>query len=611
MATNKRISVAELDYIGIRDNLIEFLKGQDRFKDFNYEGSNMAILLDLLAFNTHYNALYTNMAVNELFLDSASKRSSVVSIARSLGYMPKGRTAARMEISLVVSGVAGNPPLLTLPPYSTKFIAVKDGKTYSFVTTKEYSAVRNSANEYVFSPMEIFEGTPGNMRWVVADNTRFVLPSTSVDSNSIRVIINDSAAYQDYTAYVEADRDMRLDGSSNIYFLRETFEGYTEIVFGDGVYGASLAAGNIVSIDYITTHGPEANEIATGLSSQNNIPGTVKSLVILSSDRGGSYGGAERESIQEIRFNAPNLYASQGRAVTERDYEALITEKVPTIVQCAVWGGEKNVPPVYGKVFVCAKTTNNQPLSFAERDYIIRDVIDPLKVVSVTTEFVDPTYLRVIPDVRVYWDPQQTVSGENEIRSYAVNAIEQYTRNELERFNRIFRRTQVSRLIEFSDSGIVSAVVRVRIGFEIAPTFNYSTNYTVHTGNPWVPGTLSSEAFYIRTSVDSNGELRKLFFEDEGGVVKIYWIENGEKAYYSTNAGTIEYDTGTIKLVGLTVYNATSEDLKFTVTPVSDDVVGFNRSVVVVDLDRTVVTPVRDTTAMRDAGQFVFSASRV
>lgn len=610
MTTSKRISVSDLDYMGIRDNLIEFLRGQDRFKDFNYEGSNMAILLDLLAFNTHYNALYTNMAVNELFLDSASKRSSVVSIARSLGYTPKSRTAARVEVSLVLGSVAGNPPLLTLPPYTTKFMAIKDGKVYTFVTTKEYSAVRNQNNEYIFE-MEIFEGTPGKMRWVAADSTRFVIPSASVDSTSLRVVVNDSAAFQDYTNFVSADREMAIDGSTNVYFIRETFEGYTEVVFGDGVFGATLANGNIVSIDYLVTNGAEANNITTGFSSQNSLPGTIRSLTILSSDRGGSFGGAEREGVQEIRFNAPNLYASQGRAVTERDYEALITEKVPTIVQCAVWGGEKNVPPVYGKVFVCAKTVNNKPLTFAERDYIITDVIDPLKVVSVVTEFVDPTYIRVIPDIRVYWDPLQTASSEDEIRSYAVNAVEQYTANELERFNKVFRRSQLARLIEFSDNGIVSAVVRVKIGFDITPTFNYPTNYTVHTGNPWVPGTLTSEPFYVYSIVDANGDLRPLYFEDSNGVLKIYWVENGVKAYYSTDAGTVEYSTGSMTITSLNVYNATSADLRFTVTPSSDDVAGFNRSVVLIDKDNTVVTPVRDSSAMRDAGQFVFSASRV
>lgn len=608
--TNKRIAVSELDFEGIRGNLKQFLQGQDRFKDYDYEGSNMAILLDLLAYNTHYNSLYTNMAINEVFLDSASKRRSVVGIARALGYTPKGRTASRVNLSLTIINVPNSPPLVTLPRFS-KFITLKDEVRYTFNTVQEYSAARDAQGRYIFDNIEALEGTPGQMRWVVTDSTRFVIPSNSVDSSTLRVRVDDSAAYQNFEFFVEADREMKIDGSSKVYFLRETFEGNTELLFGDGVFGASLQAGNIVTVDYLVTNGAAANDIKRGFSAQTNIPGTLQTLVVLSSDKGGSYGGAEREGIDEIRHNAPNLYASQGRAVTERDYEALITEKVPTIVQCACWGGEKNTPPVYGKVFICAKTANNQPLTYAEREYITREIIDPLKVVSSVTEFVDPTYIRVIPDIRVYWDPNKTSSSDSEIEAYSRQVVEQYTRNELERFNRVFRRTQVSRLIELCDPGVNSAVVRIRIGFEITPSFNFSTNYTIATGNPWVQGTLSSEPFYIANAQDSIGVLRQLYVDDANGVVRIYWVENGARVYYNRNAGTVDYSTGTLNLKSLNVYNATSANLKFYVSPVSDDVAGFNHNVIVVDTHNTKIQSIRDSAAMREGGQFVFSSSRV
>lgn len=608
--TNKRIAVSELDFEGIRGNLKQFLQGQDRFKDYDYEGSNMAILLDLLAYNTHYNSLYTNMAINEVFLDSASKRSSVVSIAAALGYTPKGRTASRVNLSLTIIDVPNSPPLVTLPRFS-KFITLKDEVRYTFNTVQEYSAARDAQGRYIFDNIEALEGTPGQMRWVVTDSTRFVIPSNSVDSSTLRVRVDDSAAYQNFEFFVEADREMKIDGSSKVYFLRETFEGNTELLFGDGVFGASLQAGNIVTVDYLVTNGAAANDIKRGFSAQTNIPGTLQTLVVLSSDKGGSYGGAEREGIDEIRHNAPNLYASQGRAVTERDYEALITEKVPTIVQCACWGGEKNTPPVYGKVFICAKTANNQPLTYAEREYITREIIDPLKVVSSVTEFVDPTYIRVIPDIRVYWDPNKTSSSDSEIEAYSRQVVEQYTRNELERFNRVFRRTQVSRLIELCDPGVNSAVVRIRIGFEITPSFNFSTNYTIATGNPWVQGTLSSEPFYIANAQDSIGVLRQLYVDDANGVVRIYWVENGARVYYNRNAGTVDYSTGTLNLKSLNAYNATSANLKFYVSPVSDDVAGFNHNVIVVDTHNTKIQSIRDSAAMREGGQFVFSSSRV
>ena len=611
---NTRINVAELDFEGIRGNLKTFLRGQDRFKDFDYEGSNMAVLLDLLAYNTHYNALYTNMAVNELFLDSASKRSSVVSLARTLGYTPKSRTSARAQIAVTLKDVPGNPEFIVLPRY-TKFIASNEGNKYTFNTVGEYSAARDSQGFYTFSDIELVEGTPGSLKFIATNDTRFVIPSTNVDTTTLRVKVQDSSIYKDFTFFVQADRESKIDGTKEVYFLRETFEGFTEIVFGDGVFGKSLQDGNIVTIDYITSSGPAANNIKRGFTIGNasDAPGTVTNIILLSQDKGGTYGGAEKEGIEEIRFNAPNLYASQGRAVTALDYESLITEKVPTIDQCVVWGGEKNVPPVYGKVFISAKTRDEQLLTLAEKERIVRDVIEPMKVLSVVTEFVDPAYIKVLLDIRVYYDPNKTASKDSEIASFARQVAVQYSENELERYNKIFRKSQLSRLIELSDDGILSTTIRTKLKFEIMPQFSVAANYEVKTYNPMVPGTLSSEPFYMAGVLDETGRLRTLFFDDDSaGNVGIYWFANGTRTYRNTTAGTIDYTTGRLTLTNLKILNVTTPStLVFTATASSDDVAGFNNNIVLIDKENIAVSAIRDVTNERDASSFVFTANRI
>lgn len=610
---NTRINVADLDFEGIRNNLKTFLRGQDQFKDFDYEGSNMAVLLDLLAYNTHYNALYTNMAVNELFLDSASKRSSVVSLARTVGYTPKSRTSARAQISFIIENVPGNPDFIVLPRYSS-FTASNEGKKFTFNTVSEHSAARDSAGVYRFADVELIEGTPGSLKFIVTNDTRFVIPSANVDTSTLRVKVQDSNIYQDFSFFVQAGIESKIDGTKEVYFLRETFEGYTEIVFGDGVFGKSLQEGSIVTIDYLVSSGPAANNIKRGftIGDATSVPGVVTNIILLSQDKGGTYGGAEKESIEEIRFNAPNLYASQGRAVTALDYEALITEKVPTIDQCVVWGGEKNIPPVYGKVFVSAKTRDELPLTFAEKESIIRDVIDPMKMLTVVTEFVDPAYIKIMLDIRVYYDPNKTVSHDTEIASFAQQIAVQYSENELERYNKIFRKSQLSRLIELSDEGILSTVIRTKLKFTIEPQFSVLANYDVVTNNPIVPGTLSSEVFYLFGVTDENGVERPLYFDDDSaGNIRFYWLVNGTRVYSTRLAGKIDYNKGKLRLNDLKILNATSSILVFTATVSSDDIAGFNNTIVSFDKENIVVSAIRDVTTERDASSFVFTPNRL
>lgn len=611
---NKRINVASLDYEGIRNNLKEFLRGQEQFKDFDYEGSNMAVLLDVLAFNTHYNSLYANMAVNENFIDSASKRSSVVSIAKALGYTPKTRKSSQALLSFNVTEVPGDPDFLVLPRYTT-FQSTKDGVKYRFNTVEEYSAEADVTRQFFFPAVKVLEGTVSSLRFVVTPTTRFVIPSKDVESTTLRVKVEDSETYKSFKFYVNADRESKIDGSSTVYFMKETFEGFTEIVFGDGIFGKALENGNIVTVEYLLSKGSAANNIKRGfgLADATTVPGVLQSLNVVSQERGGTFGGAERESIEEIRYNAPNLYASQGRAVTDTDYESLIMEKVPTIEQCIVWGGEKNVPPIYGKVFVCAKTTSGAQLTYTEKDHIIRNVIDPLKVMSVVTEFVDPAYLSIILDVRVYYDPQKTASRDSDIVTYAKQVALQYGDNELGKFNRVFRASQLSRLIELADDGIISTVIRPRLGFEIVPDFSFVANYEVNTGNPLVPGTLQSEAFYMLSARDpKTSVLIPLYLDDDGaGNVRQYMVVDGARVHKSSPVGSIDYHSGTVRLVALNIHNASFDNLRLSATPSSSDVAGFNFNVVDLDKEQMKIEAVRDVTNTRDASGFTFSSNRV
>ena len=340
---NRRIKVAELDFDGIKTNLKNYLAGQSQFTDFDFEGAGISVLLDLLAYNTHYNALYHNMSVNEMFLDSAAKRESVVSIGKMLGYTPKSAICPTATIQLVASNVSGNPDTLTLPKAST-FSSTIDGTAYTFQTTAAITASRASDNTYTFASVGLTEGTMVTNTYTVASNTRYLVANKNADMTTLSVQVQEDPNNASFLGYTLIDNIVNAGPQSRIFFTKEVEDGLYEVEFGDGAVGFQPPNGATVRINYCVSSLTAAN----GAKLFTYTGGSLGSATINITTTSAASGGADQESIDSIKFNAPKSFAAQNRAVTADDYKVILPQLYDNVDAISVWGGEENDPPVYG-----------------------------------------------------------------------------------------------------------------------------------------------------------------------------------------------------------------------------------------------------------------------
>lgn len=604
--SNKKINVGALEFDQIKQNLKTFLQGQDRFSDYDFEGSNLSILLDVLAYNTHYNALYVNMAVNEAFLDSASKRNSVVSLAKALGYTPRSSRAAKGRISFAIANIplATAPEFLTLPK-NTKFTGMKDSVRYTFNTTTAITKQRNASGQYQFDDVEIIEGTWVATKFEYTDKNAFKINNANIDTSTMVVRVQDSASSTSFETYTLADSLSDITTTSNVYFLREADDGFFEISFGNGIIGKKPNIGSIINVEYYSCNREEPNDISSiTYSGASLLGGNVVSLTVIEPINGGD----GPEATEDIRFNAPNIYAAQNRAVTSQDYEALLRSKVPEIDAVTVWGGENNNPPVYGKVFISAKTKSGRDFTYAEQQSIIKEVIDPVKVVTIIPEFVDASYIELEVDAVVYYDKTQTILDAEAIRTRVMSAIITYNDNDLKLFNKIFRSSVLARAIEDTEQSIVSSVIRLKIYRNVSPVFNVSNKYDVNLGNPIVPKSFKTNGFYTGTT-------NELFFiEDDGnGTLKMFSNATGVKQYLQ-DVGSVSYASGRVIIDGLYIANLESGNWVWSCVPSSADVASVYNQIVIIDPAKIKINIIADDTANGRAivgTSYQFSANRL
>lgn len=584
--STRRINVGNLEFDQIKANLKEFLRGQSQFSDFDFEGSNMSILLDVLAYNTHYNAMYTNMAVNEVYLDSASRRSSIVSLATSLGYVPRSHICASTTVNFLATGIVEPPAFLTIPK-NTPFNGTKDSVRYTLYTVEDITVPRNVDGEFVFSNVLLREGTQITTSFQYTEQNAFSIPNKNIDLTTLKVRVQSNPSSTNHETFALATNLTNIDGSTAAYFIRETADEVYELSFGDGVFGKQLLPGNVIELTYFICSGEEPNGIRSlSYAGTPILGGSIENITLNFAVSGGRYS----ETAEEIRFNAPNFYASQNRAVTALDYETIILNKVPDIKEVNVWGGENNSPPVYGKVFISAVTTTGRNLSIANQQSIIDNILNEYKVVSVIPEFVLPEFLEVELDLVAYYDKNSSVSPY-ELQSIITDDILAYNDTELKKFNRIIRQSQLSRLAESSHPSIISCVPRMRIYRTITPTFNKETNYTVSIGNPFSRNSILSSRFYLKDYphvcyIDDNCEF---------GNLRLVAVINGV-ATPIRSAGSIDYD-GMIQINNLNIVRLVDSNFVIGFTPSSADVAGLFNQIVVISESRLKVSMVADETA--------------
>jgi hypothetical protein len=558
--TNRRINVSELDFDQIKDNLKEFLRGQDEFKDYDFDGSGLSVLLDVLAYNTHYNNLYTNLAVNESFLDSASKRASVVSLAKSLGYVPRSARCARAIVDVRIVNPTSTPTVATLPAYQS-FETTLDGINYTFFNLGSYTT-SNGVNGYIFSGVELVEGTPLQFKYTVGSGTKYIIPNPNVDVSTIRVTVQDSVSSANFTTYTYVDNIVNgLTATTRAFFIKEVEGGLHEITFGDDILGKALSPGNIVIIDYFVSGLDGAN--GARLFNYNGTPLLGGSVTI--SGKTIATGGAAAEDIDSIKYNAPRMYAAQNRAVTPEDYKALILANFPESNSVSVWGGENNIPATYGKVYICVRPTDATKLTNLQKNYILNTILQSKNMVSVTPEIIDPEYIEISLNITSYYNPMESIKTESELKTIITNTVFDYDDTDLKKFDGVFRQSKFNVINPLYNSGIAEGAI-------------YSTGFFIKD---------SDVVHYI----DDDGQ----------GLLRLYTLDtNFQKTIIDPAIGSVDYDRGYLEINNLNITDLADIDFEISMKPQANDVVSALHQVAEIARDHLTVNVIQDRAAAGD-----------
>jgi len=599
MALSPDLTVDELNFENIKANFVSYLQAQDQFRDYNFDASGMQVLLDVLAYNTYYNSFYLNMIANENFLSTAQKRNSVVNLARSLNYIPRSTTSATITGTAVLS-VTGSPATVTIPAYTT-FTGTVDGETYLFNTTE---AVTVSPVSTVYSvDLTLKEGRFLSQRYTVNTtdpDQRFLIPNAGVDTSTVVVKVQTSTSDSTIRLFTVPDNLVEVTATTTACFIEEVEDGQYEVFFGDGVLGVALDNGNIVIIEYLVSNGQLANDIEA-LTYSGSISGVID--VTFTEDAPAS-GGAERETTNKIRFTAPKAYEAQNRIVTTEDYKALLL-KQQNVRSVSVWGGEDNDPPTYATVYISVIPETGETLTATEKAILRDSVIKPKKVLTVSTEFVDPEYIYLVIDASVKYDARKATLSSTSLETVVIDVIKQYNDDDINEFSKYFRYSKLSRLIDLSDRSILNTILSVTLRKETDVQLGSSARYEIAFSNPInssTDGRPSTYPYGVGNQVTSNefsyGGFDECYLEENNGIMRIYRLSGGSKVAVSSNVGTLNYTTGKVILTDFapTSFADGGTTLKLTAVPRDLDILPLRSQIVkILDEDIT-VTMVDDST---------------
>ncbi len=601
MAKAHRLDISELDFENIKGSLKRFLSNQNEFKDYDFEGSSMAILLDLLAYNTHYLAYNANFVANEMFMDTAQLRSSVASLAKLVGYTPNSARAPIADLKLVIND--GTGATITIPA-GTKFSTAVDGLTYTFVSIAD-KTVQPVDGIYTAQSLEVYEGTYVSYNYTFDSSDidqRFLIPSDRADSTTIKVAVQNSASDTTSSTYTKATSITELDGTSKVFFLQEAEDGQFEIYFGDGVIGKSLDDGNIISISYVVTNKTEANG-ATSFSLSGSISGFNDVTLTVNSS---AQGGGEPETLQSIKTNASNFYSAQDRAVTTEDYKTKVKQLYANTQSVSAWGGEDAETPFYGRVYISILPTSGSNLTDSTKDRIVKD-LKKFSVASVTPVIIDPETTDIILTTTVKFDEKATTKVADTIKSNVITTITNYNANTLQSFDTMFRHSKLTGLIDDTDNSILSNITTVQLRKSFTPTIGSSTKYSINFANalynPHSGHNTSSGGILSSTGFKIDGNTTDVFFldDDGNGNVRRYKMDGSVRSYANSTQGTINYTTGLVEVNSLNVSNienirgAASTVIEVTVKPNSNDIVPIRNQVLDIDVANSSVTVEADT----------------
>jgi len=593
MASN--LNVSELDFDQIKDNLKNFMKSQSQFKDYDFDGSGLSVLLDILAYNTHYNAMLAHFALNEAFLDSAQIRGNVVSRAGLLGYVPRSVLAPRATVKLevdVTNNDSINLPTTLVLERGTKFTSIVDGVSYTFSAIESQTSIRADVEisgvqtkKFIFNAIPIAEGTVRSLSYRVdndIENQKFQISDADADTSSLRVRVQNNQQSESFDSYQLFTTLQDVVSDTQVYHLQENSSGFYQIFFGDGIIGKKPVNDNIVTLDYLVTQGIAANganvfDLVTAFPTLNEPDITVTTVI-------NANGGSAAETTESIRFNAPITFQAQDRAVTSQDYAAIIQKNFANIESISTWGGEDNIIPDFGKAYISIKPLIGDALTTNEKEEV-KSIIKSKNIVSITPEIIDPEFTNLELDVIFKYNPSVTSRSISALESLVKDVVLDYNFNQLNRFDGVFRHSELLTLVDSADPAITSSTIRPFLFKTIVPsvsrvnndfTLSFAGSFFIQPGKPF---NLSSTAFKFNGVDHFFGDTE--IADSDNRTVVIYKIVNNENIIVNGNVGLINSDTGVITLNDFAPDDTTP--IRITISPNSLDLAPKRNQIINID----------------------------
>lgn len=542
---NTSIEITSLDFSGIKSNLIKWLQSKDTFKDYNFTGSGLSMHTDILAVNTQYNGFYLNMVANEMFLDSAIHRNSVVSHVKPLAYVPRSKIAPSATVNITVKNVTSD--YLILPQNTNLMSESIDGVNYNFVTTESYTKEATDG-EVVFENVVIKQGYYNTYTFDVDKqsnpNLIFTIPDENIDTSTLTVIVQKTSSSSDSTVYTLAKDYLEITGEDTIYFLQEGINNYYEIYFGDGILGKTLETGNVVTVTYISTSATSAY----GASSFVILDAVQGFADIIVDTVAPATNGAEKETIDSIKFCAPRMYGTKKRAVVPEEYKIILNNNTLgySFDDINAWSGENNM------VYIAVKPTGDYYLTNTQKEQIVDKILKPCCVMTITPKIVDPEYLFVKLKNRILCDANSLTIGEESIKTLVLIAEQTFCSKTLNTFASSFNVGKLTRTLESLDKSIIAVDFDTWIEKRIYPNLNTMTSYEINFDNEILAGADGSSV-EITPSIsyyNTDGVLfENVNIVEEDGILKLKYVnESGTLTTLNSNIGTVDFKNGVVNL---------------------------------------------------------------
>ena len=600
-SSDGKLNISELDFTKIKENLQGFLTSQEDFVGYNFTGSSFDVLLDIMAYNTHYNAYYANMVANEMFLDSASLRNSVVARAKHLGYRPRSAQGSKAVITLTITP-PDLPSAISIAK-NTQFQGDVEGVSYVWCTSNSYSVNINANGVYTVAGVDLTQGTPTTFRYTANtgdSDQKFILPNDNTDISTLEVKVQNSSTDTDTVVYTEATDITTVNSISKVYFIDEVEDGKFEVQFGDGTLGKQLANGNIVILSSLVceadaTNGAKTFSIVSDVGGYSNVKIETTSA---------SAGGAVAADIDEIKFNAPKNFDAQNRCVTIHDYVALVKRDYGGAQAVVAWGGEDADPPVYGKVYVAIKPTSGSILSDSTKKYVEDEILKKRNIVGITPVVVDPDYMYLKVTSTVKYDSGTTTNSASQLKSTVTTAVTAFGDTNLKTFDKSFRYSKLIKEIDEAEVSIKSNQTSIQLKRLLYPLLGSDEAYTMpfsnqiyHPSNTFW-GSVTSNTFSYTDS--ANTQWSGCRMQDNNGTIEVYRTSGEDRIIVNNNVGTVNYLTGKISLTSfkpLVIGSETTGNttpLEVYITPASSDVNPLREQIILIESGDVTITMLDD-----------------